>query len=465
MGIIVLLFISSMSNQETGGQETQRTQNNNESGESSEHDVSQSNTLLSTGIFVETHEEEKDKEPDCETDIQVTPLENVDSNEEPQTFSPGRGTIEGMGMEMNNSSNETELLNPITTPPEGQTSGIVIQEQQQLLGNDNQQNFNPYPSQTKNVEQNQNGSLPETSETRAESTVSASAAPDQDQYSSFYTVQNNIADQSGSLDKAEQRSDEKPGGADEDEEPTAGEQSHCVEETKVENSQSEEKRIFNEEGQHQASTLHADYVEQSHHDDSGKPAIAQAEDKVQSHESREEQGEHSPGRSKTASSGRSRSFDFTMTRTGPRRDLDNQNKARSRSANKAVSKKKRTEVRSDLSQHRASASSSSSGLTKKNKEKHAGAYSPRTNLLKTHKKNSNRDAKRKNEKKSKKNRRCDQANCSKKLGLSSYTCRCEKLYCSKHMGQHECTFDYHKDMKAKLKKQNPKVAGEKVRKL
>ena len=66
-----------------------------------------------------------------------------------------------------------------------------------------------------------------------------------------------------------------------------------------------------------------------------------------------------------------------------------------------------------------------------------------------------------------KRRRCDHDQCNKKLGLHAFPCRCEKFFCAKHMSsfEHNCTFDY-KAMAAKeIEEKNPKVEGEKIKKI
>ena len=68
----------------------------------------------------------------------------------------------------------------------------------------------------------------------------------------------------------------------------------------------------------------------------------------------------------------------------------------------------------------------------------------------------------KKQKKQKKNR-CYV--CNKKTGLLPFTCKCnkEKLFCSKHRipEEHNCTFDWKKETREKLEKENPQVIADK----
>jgi hypothetical protein len=50
--------------------------------------------------------------------------------------------------------------------------------------------------------------------------------------------------------------------------------------------------------------------------------------------------------------------------------------------------------------------------------------------------------------------RCE--HCKKKLGVIEYKCKCGKLFCITHLHaeEHNCTFDYQKEGKDLLKKQN-----------
>ena len=68
------------------------------------------------------------------------------------------------------------------------------------------------------------------------------------------------------------------------------------------------------------------------------------------------------------------------------------------------------------------------------------------------------------EKKNKK-KRCDV--CRKKVGLTGFDCRCGGHYCSLHRysDTHECTFDYIEHGKEQIRKQNPVVDGDRVRRI
>lgn len=57
--------------------------------------------------------------------------------------------------------------------------------------------------------------------------------------------------------------------------------------------------------------------------------------------------------------------------------------------------------------------------------------------------------------------------CNIRLGLCAIRCRCGNYYCAKHRydREHNCTFDYRGMGEKEIRKNNPKVIGEKVRKL
>ena len=76
----------------------------------------------------------------------------------------------------------------------------------------------------------------------------------------------------------------------------------------------------------------------------------------------------------------------------------------------------------------------------------------------------NDDHKEEKEKKPKK-KRCHV--CRKKVGLTGFDCRCGGHYCSLHRysDTHECTFDYKEHGKDKIRKDNPVIVGEKIRKI
>ena len=76
----------------------------------------------------------------------------------------------------------------------------------------------------------------------------------------------------------------------------------------------------------------------------------------------------------------------------------------------------------------------------------------------------NDDHKEEKEKKHKK-KRCHV--CRKKVGLTGFDCRCGGHYCSLHRysDTHECSFDYKEHGKDKIRKDNPVIVGEKIRKI
>ncbi|XP_035207026.1 AN1-type zinc finger protein 6-like [Stegodyphus dumicola] len=57
--------------------------------------------------------------------------------------------------------------------------------------------------------------------------------------------------------------------------------------------------------------------------------------------------------------------------------------------------------------------------------------------------------------------------CKKKVGLTGFPCRCNGLFCSVHRysNEHNCTFDYKQLGAQEIRKNNPLVVGEKVKKI
>ena len=57
--------------------------------------------------------------------------------------------------------------------------------------------------------------------------------------------------------------------------------------------------------------------------------------------------------------------------------------------------------------------------------------------------------------------------CNKKLGLLDYSCKCSNFYCIKHRlpETHNCKFDYQKEGKEIIIKNNPLVICEKIIKI
>lgn len=57
--------------------------------------------------------------------------------------------------------------------------------------------------------------------------------------------------------------------------------------------------------------------------------------------------------------------------------------------------------------------------------------------------------------------------CNKKVGLTGFDCRCGNVFCCLHRYSdvHNCTFDYKADAAEKIRKENPVIVGEKVKKI
>uniref|UniRef100_A0AAR2J5B0 AN1-type domain-containing protein n=1 Tax=Pygocentrus nattereri TaxID=42514 RepID=A0AAR2J5B0_PYGNA len=57
--------------------------------------------------------------------------------------------------------------------------------------------------------------------------------------------------------------------------------------------------------------------------------------------------------------------------------------------------------------------------------------------------------------------------CRKKVGLTGFDCRCGSLFCGIHRysDAHNCSFDYKAEAAEKIRKENPVVAGEKIKKI
>ncbi|KAK3928561.1 AN1-type zinc finger protein 6 [Frankliniella fusca] len=64
-----------------------------------------------------------------------------------------------------------------------------------------------------------------------------------------------------------------------------------------------------------------------------------------------------------------------------------------------------------------------------------------------------------------KKNRC--ATCRKKVGLTGFECRCGGLFCAMHRysDKHECTFDYRELGAQEIRRNNPVVVGEKIKKI
>ncbi|XP_051993123.1 AN1-type zinc finger protein 6 isoform X2 [Xyrauchen texanus] len=57
--------------------------------------------------------------------------------------------------------------------------------------------------------------------------------------------------------------------------------------------------------------------------------------------------------------------------------------------------------------------------------------------------------------------------CRKKVGLTGFDCRCGNIFCTAHRysDTHNCSFDYKADAAEKIRKENPLIIGEKVKKI
>ena len=57
--------------------------------------------------------------------------------------------------------------------------------------------------------------------------------------------------------------------------------------------------------------------------------------------------------------------------------------------------------------------------------------------------------------------------CKKKLNklmIELYTCRCGGVYCRTHMfEEHTCSFDYQKQAREQIARQNPQIQPEKIK--
>jgi hypothetical protein len=67
----------------------------------------------------------------------------------------------------------------------------------------------------------------------------------------------------------------------------------------------------------------------------------------------------------------------------------------------------------------------------------------------------------------KKRSRCSLDSCKRKVGLTGFDCRCGGLYCweNRYSDKLDCQFDYKELGQDKIRKQNPIVVGEKIKKI
>lgn len=63
-----------------------------------------------------------------------------------------------------------------------------------------------------------------------------------------------------------------------------------------------------------------------------------------------------------------------------------------------------------------------------------------------------------------KNKRCSLDGCNKKLRLTDMSCKCGFRFCGAHRvwSDHKCTYDYKKNERVILEKNNERVVGDKV---
>ena len=53
--------------------------------------------------------------------------------------------------------------------------------------------------------------------------------------------------------------------------------------------------------------------------------------------------------------------------------------------------------------------------------------------------------------------------CNKKIkSVLPIKCKCEEYYCGLHKIEHNCSFDYRKEHKERLKINNPQIIAEKI---
>ena len=58
--------------------------------------------------------------------------------------------------------------------------------------------------------------------------------------------------------------------------------------------------------------------------------------------------------------------------------------------------------------------------------------------------------------------RCN--SCNKKIGLHSYECKCDGIYCTqcRYPDIHNCSYDFIKEKKEILNKQNPQIKSKQI---
>ena len=57
--------------------------------------------------------------------------------------------------------------------------------------------------------------------------------------------------------------------------------------------------------------------------------------------------------------------------------------------------------------------------------------------------------------------------CNKKLKLVNFKCKCDKIFCALHRmpEQHNCLYDFKTEGRDRIRKDNPRVVAEKIRKI
>ena len=85
-----------------------------------------------------------------------------------------------------------------------------------------------------------------------------------------------------------------------------------------------------------------------------------------------------------------------------------------------------------------------------------------TSIKTTSEKNPEKNPEKPKKKKKKRSKRCYL--CRKKVGMFGYTCKCGELFCAKHRyaSEHSCTYDYRKEHKENLLKNNTDANFDKV---
>jgi len=61
-------------------------------------------------------------------------------------------------------------------------------------------------------------------------------------------------------------------------------------------------------------------------------------------------------------------------------------------------------------------------------------------------------------------RSCGIKKCKRRIEITAYECKCKKIFCTIHRDsfKHDCTYNYRKEYKKFLEKQNPKIENDKI---